>query len=176
MPQQNTAFGTVLLLGKGGFGAQLAEWLLDTGTCAEVLFLDDAAPGAAGPLRGYGDAGLKSRCAAAFVPLGNNALRVELLQGLAAAGYQTPVFVHPAAVVSRTAALGPGCIVGPLAFVGSGAKAGYGCIVNAGAIVDHGAVLGDGVHVAPGAVVKAGAAVPDKTKIESGEIVFPPQR
>ena len=52
MPQQKPVFDTVLVLGKGGFGAQLAEWLLGAGTCTEVLFLDDAAPGAAGPLRG----------------------------------------------------------------------------------------------------------------------------
>lgn len=175
MPQQKPAFGSVLVLGKGGFGAQLAEWLLGAGTCAEVLFLDDAAPGAAGPLRGYTDPALQSRCTAAFVGLGNNALRVELLRGLAAAGYRTPVFVHPAAVVSPSADLGPGCIVGPLAFVGSGAKAGTGCIVNAGAIVDHDASLGNGVHIAPGAIVKAGAAVEDFAKIESGEVVFPPQ-
>ena len=172
MMAENERFGTVLVLGMGGFGAQLAEWLQGTGVCKEVLFLDDAAPGAAGPLRGYADPALQSRCRAAFVGLGSNRLRAGLLQDLAAAGYQTPVFCHPAAVVSPGAALGAGSIVGPLAFVGAGVKTGPGCLVNAGAIVDHGAVLGAGVHVAPGGIVKAQTAVADFTKVESGEVVF----
>ena len=173
MAVKKTTFETVLVLGRGGFGTQLAEWLTDTGFCREVLFLDDAAPDAAGPLRGYRDPALQTRCRAAFVGLGNNALRVELLRDLAAAGYQTPVFVHPAAVVSQSAVPGAGTVVGPFAFIGAGARLGAGCLINAGAIVDHGAVLGAGVHAAPGAVIKAGAAVPDLIKVESGDVVFP---
>ena len=169
---ENERFDTVLVLGMGGFGAQLAEWLQGAGVCKKVLFLDDAAPGAAGPLRGYADPALQSRCPAAFVGLGGNRLRAELLRDLADAGYQTPVFCHPAAVVNPSAALGAGSIVGPLAFVGTGVKTGPGCLINTGALVDHDATLGAGVHVAPGGIVKAQAAVADFTKVESGTVVF----
>ena len=134
-----------LILGKGGFGRQLADWLSAEGW-GEAEFLDDSAPGCVGGLRDYADPKLLKPGRPAFVALGDNALRVELLQKLAAAGYDTPVFI-------------------------SDAHLGVGCIINGGAIVDHDAVLGRGVHVAPGGIVKAGAEVEALTKVDSGEII-----
>ena len=108
---------------------------------------------------------------AVFVALGDNALRVELLQKLAAAGYDTPVFISDMAAVSPSAVLEPGCVILPQAYVGADAHLGVGCIINGGAIVDHDAVLGRGVHVAPGGIVKAGAEVEALTKVDSWEII-----
>lgn len=162
-----------LILGKGGFGRQLADWLAQEGW-GEADFLDDKAPGCAGKLRDYADPALLRPGRAAYVALGDNELRTELLQKIAAAGYRTPAFVSEAASVSPSAVLEPGCIVLPQAYVGAGAHLGAGCIVNAGAIVDHDAVLGRGVHVAPGGIVKAGAQVAPFSKVDSGEIIRSP--
>lgn len=170
----------VLILGRGGFGRQLADWLLESGVPEEqLLFLDDNAPGCAGPLADYISPALRERCRTAYVALGDNRLRVEYLHRLAKAGYELPAFTAElsfalAAAVSPSAVLGPGTVVLPMAYVGAGVKTGTGCIINAGAIVDHDAVLGQGVHIAPGAIVKAGASVPDFTKVDSGEIVASP--
>lgn len=138
-----------LILGKGGFGRQLADWLSAEGW-GEAEFLDDSAPGCVGGLRDYADPKLLKPGRPAFVALGDNALRVELLQKLAAAGYDTPVFISDMAAVSPSAVLEPGCVILPQAYVGADAHLGVGCIINGGAIVDHDAVLGRGVHVAPG--------------------------
>ena len=139
-----------LILGRGGFGTQLNDWLMD---------------------EGWGSADFLERGRPAFVALGDNKLRVELLQKLAAAGYSTPVFISDAASVSPSAVLEPGCIILPQAYVGADAHLGVGCIINGGGIVDHDAVLGRGVHVAPGGIVKAGAEVEALTKVDSGEII-----
>lgn len=174
------ARGNVLILGRGGFGRQLADWLLASGVRAEqLLFLDDNAPGCAGPLADYLSPVLLEGCRAAYVALGDNRLRVAYLQKLAKAGYPLPVFAAkteggPTAAVSPSAQLGFGTVVLPLAYVGAGVKAGAGCIINAGAIVDHDVTLGRGVHIAPGAIVKAGASVPDFAKVESGEVIPSP--
>lgn len=165
---------TVLLLGKGGFGVQLAELLQSCGAAGRVLFLDDNAPGCAGKLRDFCDPALRERCAAAYVGLGNNPLRVELLTKLAAAGYATPAFCHPKAFLSPSARLGPGSVVLPFAYLGAGARTGVGCILNVGTILDHDTSLGDGVHLAPGAIVKAGAAVEAFAKVDSGQIIRSP--
>ena len=162
-----------LILGKGGFGRQLAEWLLDEGW-GHAEFLDDAAPNCVGKLRDYTDPALLRKNRPAFAAIGNNVLRVELLQKLAAVGYATPVFISRAASVSPGVSLAMGCVVLPQAYVGTNVQAGIGCIINGGAIVDHDAVLGNGVHVAPGGIVKAGAVLPDFTKVESGQVVVSP--
>ena len=162
-----------LILGRGGFGTQLNDWLMDEGW-GSADFLDDNAPDAVGGLRDYVDPAILKRGRPAFVALGDNKLRVELLQKLASAGYSTPVFISDAASVSPSAVLEPGCIILPQAYVGANAHLGVGCIVNAGAIVDHNAHLGRGVHVAPGGIVKASAEVADFGKVDSGEIVRSP--
>lgn len=162
-----------LILGRGGIGTQLNDWLMDEGW-GSADFLDDNAPDAVGGLRDYVDPAILKRGRPAFVALGDNKLRVELLQKLAAAGYSTPVFISDAASVSPSAVLEPGCIILPQAYVGADAHLGVGCIVNAGAIVDHNAHLGRGVHVAPGGIVKASAEVADFGKVDSGEIVRSP--
>lgn len=165
---------TVLVLGKGGFGRQLAELLQSCGAAGGVLFLDDNAPDCAGKLRDFYDPALRRRCAAAYVGLGNNALRVELLAKLAAVGYPTPAFCHPRAWVSPSAVLGPGTLVLPQASMGADTRTGPGCILNVGAILDHNAALGKGVHLAPGAIVKAGATVEDFAKVEAGQVIHSP--
>lgn len=171
----------LLILGKGGFGHQLADWLECDGFPADsILWLDDNAPGCAGPLRDYLSPSLMERCRFAYAALGDNRLRVELLQKLNLVGYETPIYIAGAegsgAAVSPSARLGKGTVILPLAYVGAGVRTGMGCIINAGAIVDHNAVLGCGVHIAPGAIVKAGAIVPDYTKVESGTVVTAGQR
>lgn len=162
-----------LILGKGGFGRQLADWLLADGW-GTPQFLDDNAPDCAGSLRDYADPALLVPARPAFVALGDNNLRVQLLQKLAAAGYDTPVYISDAASVSPSAVLEPGCVVLPQAYVGAGAHIGTGSIINGGAIVDHDAMLGRGVHVAPGGIVKAGAQVPEFAKVDSGAVIRSP--
>lgn len=162
-----------LILGKGGFGRQLADWLEEDGW-GKAEFLDDQAPGCVGTLRDYADPALLKPGRSAFVALGNNELRVSLLQKISAAGYSTPVYISAAASVSPSAILEPGCVILPQAYVGAGVRLGTGCIINAGAIVDHDAVLGRGVHVAPGGIVKAGAEVAPFSKVDSGEIIRSP--
>ena len=112
-----------LILGKGGFGRQLADWLSAEGW-GEAEFLDDSAPGCVGGLRDYADPKLLKPGRPAFVALGDNALRVELLQKLAAAGYDTPVFISDMAAVSPSAVLEPGCVILPQAYVGADAHLG----------------------------------------------------
>lgn len=163
----------VLVLGRGGFGRQLGEMLEEAGWGAPV-YLDDNAPDCAGGLRDFVDPDLRRRCPTAFVAVGDNALRRELVQKLRAVGYQLPVFIHPAAEVCSSAKLGAGTVVLPFAFVGANVRTGPGCLLNAGTILDHDAELGAAVHLAPGAIVKAGARVDDLTKVDSGEIVRSP--
>lgn len=165
---------SALVLGKGGFGTELAELLTETGLYEKVLFLDDNAPDCAGRLDDLERPDLRALCPDAFAAVGNNALRLELIDRLRAAGYRLPVFVHSRAFVCPSARLGEGTVVLPLCWVGARTVAGAGCILNAGASIDHDVVLGDGVHAAPGAIVKAGARLESCTKVDSGQVIRSP--
>ena len=49
-----------LILGRGGFGTQLNDWLMDEGW-GSADFLDDNAPDAVGGLRDYVDPAIEAR-------------------------------------------------------------------------------------------------------------------
>ena len=123
-----------LILGRGGFGTQLNDWLMDEGW-GSADFLDDNAPDAVGGLRDYVDPAILKRGRPAFVALGDNKLRVELLQKLAAAGYSTPVFISDAASVNHNAHLGRGVHVAPGGIVKASAEVADFGKVDSGEIV-----------------------------------------
>lgn len=150
------------VLGASGHGRVVA----DAAECAgwqTVVFFDDANnPAAAGgpwPIAGHSAALLEQ--AAQFdgvlVAIGDNHRRLEKLRWLREHSLPLISVIHPAATVSRHAAIGIGSVVLAGAVVSAGAALGIGCIVNTGASVDHDCVLGDGVHVSPG--VHLGGAV-----------------
>ncbi len=160
---------SLLILGAGGHGRVVADVARSTGAFDRVAFLDDAAEGALAPLSEY--ARFRSDFDVAAVGIGNNALRLELLLKLRAAGYKTPPLISPRAYVSPDAKVGDGTVIEPMAIVNREATLGIGVIVSVGAIVDHNATVGDGAHINAGAICKAGSHVPEKVKLDAGEVV-----
>ena len=79
--------------------------------------------------------------------------------------------VHPAAIYSRWAILGPGAQVLPTSVVNAGARLGANVIVNTGAVVEHDCVLGDHVHVATGATLASTVRVGTGAHIGAGASV-----
>lgn len=111
-----------------------------------------------------------------FVAIGDNSARSRCIAEAVRAEYTVPVLIHPAAVVSPTALLGPGTIVMAGAIVQADTRIGAGGIVNTGASVDHECILGSCVHVAPGARLTGQIEVGDETLIGVGAVVIPQTR
>jgi UDP-N-acetylbacillosamine N-acetyltransferase len=107
----------------------------------------------------------------AFVGIGNNKLRGELIQKLQDSGYRIPTLVHSSAYVSKTAVVGIGTVVEPKAIVNANSQIGEGCIISVGAIIDHNVKIREFCHINAGAIVKAGAEIPSFRKLEVEEIV-----
>lgn len=166
----------LLILGAGGHGRVIADIAQDLGWNT-IAFLDDAplpAPPLAdcpllGPLSLRHDLG--GQFDAAVVAIGNNALRLSLINDLTAAGWMVPSLVHPAATVSRHATLGTGCVICAGAVVGISACLGPAVIVNTGATVDHDCVVGDGAHISPGAHIGGTTTIGARTWIGIGAAV-----
>lgn len=159
----------LLIIGAGGHGKVVAEIAGDIGY-EEIAFLDDNSQEAIGKISDIEK--LRDRYSDAFVAIGNNKLRGELLQKLKDCGYTIPILIHPSAYVSRTATLGPGTVVEPKAIVNAGSRIGEGSIISVGSIVDHDVYVGVCCHINAGAIVKAGGKIDDFRKLEAGEVVL----
>ena len=158
----------LLVLGAGGRGKVVKE-IAEALGYTNIEFLDDNSTEAIGKIadsKAYVD-----QYSEAFVGIGNNKFRGELLTRLEQEGFKVPVLIHPTAYVSKSAVIGKGTVVEPKAIVNANSKVGCGCIISVGAIVDHDVVLEDCVHVNAGAICKAGSFVAKETKLEAGQVV-----
>lgn len=158
----------LLIIGAGGHGRVVAEIAADLGY-KEIAFADDQSSIAIAKISDVEQ--LKAQYQDAFVGIGNNKLRGELIFRLQGYGYTIPALVHPTAYVSRTAEIEMGTVVEPKAIVNAHTHVGRGGIISVGAIVDHDVRIEDFCHVNAGAIVKAGAKVESYRKLEAGEVV-----
>lgn len=159
----------LLIIGAGGHGRVVKEVAEATGNFQKIDFVDDNSEDAIGKIADLQK--LRHEYEEAFVGIGNNHFRNELLKQLHQYGYVVPTLIHPTAYVSRTAYIAPGTVVEPKAIVNANSQVGMGCIISVGAIVDHDVVLEDCVHVNAGAICKAGSTVAAEIKLEAGQVV-----
>lgn len=157
----------LLIIGAGGHGKVVAEIAADCGY-EQIDFLDDNSPEAIGKISDLEK--FIGQYERAFVGIGNNRFRGELIEKLESVGYKVPVLIHSTAYISRTAKIEKGTVVEPKAIVNANTVIHTGCIISVGAIVDHDVVIEKCCHINAGAIVKAGATVEEYTKLEAGEV------
>jgi len=146
---------SLLIVGAGGHGRVVAEAACIQGKWTRIAFLDDNKNleiVAGWPvLDSLGQAEhYLTQYPQLIVAIGNNKLRVQLINRFLEMGFQIPSIIHPTAFVSKTASIEPGCVILAQSALNTGAKIGLGCIINTGATIDHDCVLGRGVHLSPG--------------------------
>lgn len=164
------------LLGAGGHGKVVADAALCAGW-HEVVFYDDAWPRvqASGtwPVVGASEQLVRDlpTLGGVIVTIGRNATRLDKQRWLQSLGAPLVSIIHPAATISRFAALGPGCVVMASAVVNVDASIGQACIINTGATVDHDCQLADGVHISPGAHLSGQVNVGEASWVGVGAVV-----
>lgn len=85
--------------------------------------------------------------------MGRGNVRQKIYAELKKIGYLFPVLIDPSAIVSSTAKIEEGTMIGKGAVVNADAKVDENCIINSGAIVEHECHIQSGAHVAVGAVL-----------------------
>lgn len=170
------------IIGAGGHGVVVADAAQASGRWSSISFRDDRWPDLAQvlewPVLGTVSA-LRERLQAApgeaievIVAIGDNRRRLVIGRELASLGARWATVVHPAAVVSPSASLGPGCVVLAGAVINPRCRLGEAAIVNTRASVDHDADIGNGVHLCPGSTLAGQVTVGDVAWIGIGASVI----
>lgn len=155
----------LLIVGAGGHGRVVADTAEVTGQWGDIVFLDDRYPELAmagpWPIVGKIEDAVKMHqlFPDAAVGIGNNAIRLKMLNILRELNFNLPVIAHPTAAVSRHAQIEEGTVIFAQAAVNIGARLGAGCIVNTGSKIDHDCILGCGVHISPGVNLAGGVVI-----------------
>ena len=171
-----------VILGGGGHAQVLIDSLLASGVATPHAILDpdrsrwgQALLGT--PILGGDDKlpELVSRGVNCFVvglgSTGDNRSRQRLFELGLSYNLEPLTVVHPTAVCSQSAKLGPGLQLFPGSVINAGAVVGVNVIINSGAIVEHECVLGDHVHVASGAQLASSVRVGTGAHIGVGATV-----
>lgn len=166
----------LLILGAGGHGKVVGDCAAESRRWAKIVFFDDRWPalGVCGPwpVSGRGaDLATQARAGdEVIVAIGDNAARLRWTRQLQLAGLSLATVVHPRAIVSSLAQIGPGSLVVAGAVVNAGAQTGLAVIINTGASVDHDCQLSDGVHIAPGCHLAGNTRVGESTLMGIGAV------
>ncbi|HPJ26792.1 MAG TPA: acetyltransferase [Synergistaceae bacterium] len=169
----------LLVLGAGGHGRVVADTARECGFWKEIAFLDDRYPGLnlSGEWKVLGtfqDREKFPRNLWGFLPgVGDNALRLLLIETLRKEGFYPETLRHPRSWVSSGAFLGEGTVLFAQTAVNYGAVIGKGCIVNTGATVDHDCRLEEGVHLSPGVHLAGNVFVGSCAWLGTGAVVLP---
>ncbi|SRR5579883_492999 len=155
----------LFILGAGGHGKVAADCARAQGLWSAIEFFDDRWPGVSAcaewPVVGTG-ADLLRRDKIGheiFVAIGEAGTRLTWIERLREAGFELATIIHPRAIVSSGAWIGPASLVAAGAVVNIGARLGEGVIVNTAASVDHDCALGAGAHICPGAHLAGGVEI-----------------
>lgn len=146
----------LIIAGAGGHGKVVADAAELTARWRRIAFIDDKFPQSRDNSIGeiIGTLSEAGRFLAEYndivVAIGDNRLRLKLIEQFASLGFSLPIIIHPSAVISKYAVIGEGTVVFARVVINTGAVLGKGCIANTAATVDHDCTVGDGVHLSPG--------------------------
>ena len=139
---------SLLIIGAGGYG-QLVKEIAEMIGYKKIDFLDDNSREAIGKINEIEE--IEGRYGGSIVAIGNPEISL----------------IHPKAVVSKSAAVGAGCVIEVRAVVSANAEVKRGSFICAGAIVNHNSVVGEFAQLDCNAVVACENYVPDGYKVHS---------
>lgn len=109
--------------------------------------------------------------AAFALAVGNNRVREQLGSFIEKNKGALPTLVSSNSIVSRTADLGRGVLVGNGAIVNAFVKAADYAIMNTGCIIEHECTIGAAAHIAPGAVLAGNVTVGCRSFIGANAVI-----
>jgi sugar O-acyltransferase (sialic acid O-acetyltransferase NeuD family) len=170
----------VLVLGAGGHGQVVADILKAQEAADEPVhfigYLDDNSheiEPVSGRILGAIHEWSSIDHDALIVAIGQNRIRKEHFDALAAANADLATAKHPGAIVARDVRIGVGTMLCAGAIVNTQATIGANVIINTAASVDHHCRIGDHVHLAPGVRLGGDVTIQAGAFVGIGAVVLP---
>ena len=113
----------------------------------------------------------RKHAAEIIVGVGDNRIRKRLFETFVSSEVPVATIIHPRSVISSTARIGIGTVVGGGVCIDTCACVGRNVIVNMAAIIGHEAEIGDHAHLSGGSIVSGGASVGEGTLIASSSAI-----
>ena len=158
----------LLIIGAGGHGKVVADTAEACGY-SNIAFLDQSWPEQAENGRWKVVGKPKQSDVTMFCAVGKADIRARMFEDYHL--NNSPVLIHPSAIISPTVKMGQGALVVAGSIVNADTSIGRGTILNTACSVDHDCMIGDFVHISPGAHLAGGVRVGDGTWIGIGAVV-----
>ncbi len=107
----------------------------------------------------------------AFVTIGNNLARKNLLEKLKTMGFIIPNIIDSSAIVSKYTTLGSGIFIGKGAIVNSNCTIEDGVIINTGSVIEHDCTVKKYSHISPSATLCGGVEISNLCHIGANSVV-----
>lgn len=164
----------LLIIGAGGHGKCCYDIALRMGVFNLIDVVDDHAKEVFGK-KIVGTSldleNLRNDYDYAFVGIGNNRLRADLIQKLEELGYRIATLIDPTAFISQYSEVLEGTVIFPNCVIEATAKVGKGCIISSLSVVHHDAVMEDYSLVYSQCAVRPYSKVDSFATVQSGTIV-----
>ena len=108
----------------------------------------------------------------AFAASGNGQLRERQCKEISERLLKLVTLISPTAYIGRGAVIGPGCFIGHQACVGALSTVGQASIINTGATVEHESFIGDYSHVSINSCVGGRSRVGAYCMLGAGAVVI----
>lgn len=170
-----------IVVGASGHAKVIMDAMRTRGEWAPIGLLDDRVPMGTvvhgervlGGVSDIDQVLSTQRVQAVVVAIGDNFVRHAVVERIAHGRpyLQFPVVLHPQAIVSESAQIGPGSVILAGAVVGVDARIGRFCILNTNSSLDHDAAMEDFASAAPGAALAGGSFVGEFTAVGVGAVL-----
>lgn len=106
-----------------------------------------------------------------IVAIGNNSVRLEIMQRIASSNGITPTLIHPTAVISPSAVIGKGVYIQANAYIWTKVKIEDYCIISPNVVVCHHTSIGRGCLISNVTGVGASIQIQDRVFIGMGSTI-----